>query len=391
MTGASRPQVPGNGGALQGLRILFLFGSLDLGGAERQGLEVADYLKGVCGARVEVWGLSEKPGRLSELCQERSIPWQGIRFHWGIRKGFSHFFEFLARLRANRPDVLISATCVPNLVCALMWKAAGARLCIWNQVDEGLLLHGGVLHRLAVRLPHCFISNSTGGRDFLSRTYGLPPGRITVIHNGIAPPKPIHGRDEWRRRLGVEPDATLACMVANLSRHKDHETLLHAWAGISPRPGRPRTELLLAGRFDGTEDRLSRLCEDLAIGDRVRFLGPVDDVDGLLGACDLFVYSSRSEGIPNAVLEAMAAGLPVVATDIPGIREAVGDDGRPFLAPAGDSAALADRIELLLDGAELRNSLGARLQRRAESHFSVEDMRRATAGTIIAALGEQTR
>ncbi len=391
MTGVSLPHAVGNGGPLQGLKVLFLFGSLDLGGAERQGLEVADYLKGVCGARVEVWGLSERPGRLSELCRERSIPWQGIRFHWGIRKGFSHFFEFTARLRAKRPHVLISATCVPNLVCALLWKVAGARLCVWNQVDEGLLLHGGVLHRLAVRLPHCFISNSAGGRDFLSRTYGLPPGRITVIHNGIAPPKPLHDRDEWRRRLGVEPDATLACMVANLSRHKDHETLLHAWAEISLRPGRPRTELLLAGRFDGTEDRLAGLCEELAIKDRVRFLGPVDDVAGLLAACDLFVYSSRSEGIPNAVLEAMASGLPVAATDIPGIREAVGDDGRPFLATAGDSAALAERIGLLLDGAELRNTLGARLRRRAESEFSVEDMRRATAGTIIAALGERKR
>lgn len=379
------------GTSLEGLKVVFLFGSLDLGGAERQGLIVADFLKRIHGAEVEIWGLNEKPGRLAELCDRHAIPWRGIAFHWGVRRGVSHFFRFISIMRSKRPDVLVSATCVPNLVCALVWKLSGARLCVWNQVDEGLLLGKGVLHRTAVRLPSCFISNSTGGRDFLVRTYGLAPESIQVIHNGIAVPEPLVDRDAWRKRLGLSPGAPAACMVANLSRYKDHETLLRAWAEVSRGHGNGRAELLLAGRFDGAEAILQPLCEELGIADRVRFLGKVDDVDGLLAAVDLFVYSSRSEGIPNAILEAMVAGLPVAATDIPGIREAVGPEGNRFLAPAGDVAALAERIGCLLNDAELRVRVGERLRQRAVNEFSLARMCRETAEVFQAALDAGNR
>lgn len=381
----SRLGMARGGPPLEGLKVVFLFGSLDLGGAERQGLIVADFLKRTHGAEVEIWGLNEKPGRLAELCDRYAIPWRGIAFHWGVRRGFSHFFRFVSLMRSERPDVLVSATCVPNLVCALVWRLSGARLCVWNQVDEGLLLGKGVLHRIAVRLPSCFVSNSTGGRDFLVRTYGLSPESIKVIHNGIAVPKPLDDRDVWRQRLGLPADVPTACMVANLSRYKDHETLLRAWAEVSRRHGHGRAELLLAGRFDGAEAMLQPLCEELGIADRVRFLGKVDDVDGLLAAVDLFVYSSRSEGIPNAILEAMAAGLPVAATDIPGIREAVGPESIRYLAPAGDVAALAERIGCLLTDAELRVWVGERLRQRAENEFSLTRMCRETAEAYQAA------
>src|SRR2546426_8921983 len=86
------------------------------------------------------------------------------------------------------------------------------------------------------------------------------------------------------------------------------------------------------------------LARELNLGRSVRFLGPVDDVPGLLSAVDLAVLSSTSEGCPNAVLECMASGLPVVATDIPGIRKAVGPSGYNYLAPPDDARSFAERI-----------------------------------------------
>ena len=372
--------------ALQGMKILFVFGSFDLGGAERQGVLLADFLKNRCRSDVRIWGLDQRPGRMADLCDQYGIPWQGIRFHWGLRRGVSHFFEFVARMREQRPDILISYTCVPHIVCALVWKLAGALLCVWNQADEGLLLNRGPLHRFAVKRPHCFISNSKGGKDFLVKNYGFGPEAIQMIRNGIPARNPIAGRTAWRKQLGLAPDSFVACMVANLSRHKDHVTLLKAWREVLDRSGDSRAVLVLAGRFDGTEKVLHHLCEELGIFDQVRFLGKVDDVDGLLDAVDLFAYSSRSEGVPNAVLEAMAAGLPVVATDIPGIREAAGPEGSGFLAPVGDHRAFADRILLFLHDDLLRRTSGAQLKARVESEFSIDRMCEETATLLCSAL-----
>jgi len=386
---ADANRVAGHG--LQGLKILFLFGNLELGGAERQGLFLARYLKDECKADVHVWGLDRKPGRLSELCEEHGIPWRGIDFHWGLRKRWFRFVPCVRELKRQRPDILISYTCVPNLVAALGWKHAGAGLCVWNQADEGLLLNRGLLHRFAVKRPHCYISNSSGGRDFLVGTYGLQAEKIAVVRNGIPAPAPLQGRSAWRDRLGVGDDAFVACMVANISPYKDHATLVRAWGEVVERIGSGCSPLLLlAGRFDGREDALRGLAAELGVSDSIRFLGKVADVDGLLSATDLFVYSSLSEGIPNAVLEAMTAGLPVSATAIPGIREAVGPDGTDFLAPPGDPTALARSMLRFLRDADLRREIGARLRRRAETEFAVDRMCRESAAIMLKALAARS-
>jgi glycosyltransferase involved in cell wall biosynthesis len=106
-------------------------------------------------------------------------------------------------------------------------------------------------------------------------------------------------------------------------------------------------------------------------------VGEVDDVSGLLGACDLAVFSSRSEGLGRGATEPMYVGLPVVGTDVPGIREAVGDVGAAFLAPPGDAAGLADRIVRLAADPELRVQVGranAALVRERQSAASTNDV-----------------
>jgi glycosyltransferase involved in cell wall biosynthesis len=149
---------------------------------------------------------------------------------------------------------------------------------------------------------------------------------------------------------------------------------LKAWRIVIDKLGQNEKTpvLLLAGRFDQDYEMLKEMSVRMNLGESIRFLGQVKDVAGLLGAVDLGVFSSRSEGMPNGVLECMAAGLPVAATDIPCIREAVGQEGYPYLAPPGDAEALAGKILLLMQSRELRAQVGAANRRRITQEFNTQ-------------------
>jgi glycosyltransferase involved in cell wall biosynthesis len=148
-------------------------------------------------------------------------------------------------------------------------------------------------------------------------------------------------------------------MLAHFHSGKDHQTLLRAWRRVvDAARDDPKPVLLLAGRPAGTEHAVKALAFDLDLREHIRFLGDVDDVGGLLRASDIAVFSSSSDLFGRAATEPMRAGLPVVATDIPGIREAVGDDGAAFLAPPGDDGVLAAAILRLVRDPELRERVG---------------------------------
>jgi len=188
--------------------------------------------------------------------------------------------------------------------------------------------------------------------------------------------------------LNVDTTVLIAVMVANLSSYKDHATLLDSWMlllqqwkGIPPL-------LVLAGRFDDRADALEKQALKLGITENVRFLGAVDDVSGLLSASDLCVHSSPSEGIPNAVVEAMASGLAIAGTDIPGMREAVGDEGIPFLVPPADPLALANIMIQLLSEPDLRLTQGVLMKKRASDLFGFDRFCRDTVKYLNSCAGE---
>lgn len=370
---------------LCGKKVVFVFGSLDLGGAERRGLLLADYLQKRVGAIVQVVGLNKTPGRLSSMCDELGISWSGVPFHWGFRRRVPSFLRAVRAIRRTDAEIVLSYTRVPNLVCAWGKRWVGAELLVWNQADEGLLLNGSLPFRIAAAAPHCFISNSNGGRAFLIDTYDISPDSVNVVPNGVAMSAPRLGRDEWRRQWEVPSQAPVVGMVANLSVYKDHDTLIRAWRRVVAAGWDQQPVLVLAGRCDGTEQGLKMLAQELGVSGQLKILGAVDDVAGLLQALDLFAYSSKSEGVPNGVLEAMASGLGVVGTDIPGIREAVGPEGAAYLTPVGDSDTMADRIIKLLRGKAVRQQLGQALRERIERNFSLEVMCRRSEDIISSA------
>jgi glycosyltransferase involved in cell wall biosynthesis len=273
----------------------------------------------------------------------------------------------------------------PNVVCGLVWRWTGARICIWNQRDEGRSDRVGKSFQLwAARQVPLFISNSFHGREFLIQSLCAKPERIHVVYNGVEFAHSQANKLVWRNRLGVGEQCFLACMVANLHRYKDHATLLNAWASVVHRldqVGCPAV-LLLAGRFGNTYETLRELARKLELGRSVRFLGEVTDLSGLLNEVDLGVFSSQYEGCPNGVLECMAAGLAVVGTDIPGIREALGQNGYSCLVPPADAKALADKVFQFAVEPKLREKLGSVNRRRIELEFSPKRMCEETVNLI---------
>ena len=376
---------------LSGARIIIVIGELELGGAERQAIVLAQYLAREQKAQVEVWGYGE-PGRATELCDEYGITWRSapIPLPWSHNRleQLKRLFKFAMVLRQARPDVILPFMFFESVVCGLVWRMTGARTCIWNQRCEGRDRLGRWAEKLAIRFTPRFIANSEHGAEFLVKTLGVNPGAVRVVHNAVSLPSADWNRERWRQSLGVTDDCFLACMVANLQMFKDHVTLLKAWRIVLDRFDRHQPVLLLAGRFDGTHHQLKAIAYDLELGNSVRFLGGVKDVSGLLGSVDLGVHSSVNEGCPNGVLECMAAGLAVVGTDYPGIREAVGPSGYAYLARPGDSDALAEQIIALALDPQARREAGAANRLRVETEFHPRNMYQKMISLIAAGLNE---
>jgi glycosyltransferase involved in cell wall biosynthesis len=350
---------------VNGRRVIIVLGNLELGGAERQALILARHLSQR--NQVEVWGFN-KSGPVADSCEQHGIPWR-------VEPVNAQRLESVRRvawcLRAASPDVLLPYTWLPNVVCGFVWKWTGARVCVWNQRDEGLFLPRTTWERWAVQRTPRFISNSQGGARFLIEKLKVDPAKVNVVHNGIERSTPQMDRNAWRKRLEIDDASFVACMVANLHTNKDHETLLRAWR-IVMMELRREAVLVLAGRHDGAYESLVALTRELEIERGVRFAGQVDDVAGLLSTVDIGVFSSRSEGCPNGVLECMAAGLAIAATDIEAVRDVVGSP--EFLAPVGNERALAHSILRLADDPELCVRLGAENRERIVEEYDARRM-----------------
>ena len=161
-----------------------------------------------------------------------------------------------------------------------------------------------------------------------------------------------------------------AIFVGRLSPEKGLPDLLHAWATVKARASRS-VKLRIIG--DGPQaDELRALALALDLGETVEFFGYCEDVPAELAKADLFVLPSYAEGNSNAILEAMRAGLPIVATRVGGAAIQVGSEGERFLVPPGDRQALADRLHELIEDESLRRRLGTAMRARIESVFAIE-------------------
>jgi L-malate glycosyltransferase len=232
------------------------------------------------------------------------------------------------------------------------------------------------LQRHAYRCAHVVVANSSAGRAHLERE-GVPSSRIRVIPNGIA-------ADRFRPTSRVQPVQTIVT-VANLRREKAHDVLLRAAALLVPTHGNLR--FVIAGEGP-CASALRALAASLRLDGHVEFLGHVTDVPALLGRADAFVLPSLTEAFPNAAMEAMAAGLPVVASAVGGLLDLIDHGHTGLLAPAGDPSALAAAISTLVSDPVRAARLGAAAREHVASRYSFDRMVRSFEDLYLAHLGE---
>lgn len=199
----------------------------------------------------------------------------------------------------------------------------------------------------------------------------IPPDKLKLIYNGIELPIAFPGRIEARRKLGLEPQTLVGLIVANLISYKGHTDLIAGLGQISSGLP-PGWRMLCAGRDQGLKAKLERLVAEHGLSENVQFLGECPEVSQLFAAADFGVLSSWEEGFSNVILETMAAGLPMIVTDVGGNPEAVLDGETGFVVPPHDTAAIGKAILRLAPDPVLRQRLGAAGKARVEQNFSLE-------------------
>lgn len=214
------------------------------------------------------------------------------------------------------------------------------------------------------------IGNSPSVVEHLAAKAGIPRDRLRLVKGGIDP-EPIRlAAAASRAGLGLDSQAGMILWVGRVDPVKGLDTLIDAL----PLLGRDRpTHLVLAG--DGPDrDRLMSRVERLGFTARVHWIGVRDDVASLLKAADVFAFPSRTEGLPNALLEAMAAARPIVTTDVPGCRDLISHEQTGLIVPCGDAYRLAAAIRRLLDDPELACRLGRRASQAVDEKWHAQRM-----------------
>lgn len=231
-----------------------------------------------------------------------------------------------------------------------------------------------MLRRLVTRLLYCWADHIVAVSDEVAaearRLFRAPSSKITTIINRIdtesyAPPVDAQ---TVKTSLGIGPQQRVITTVSRLELHKGHGCLLEALAMLAARHADVR--LLLLGEGPA-RPALEEQCRASGLDGRVVFLGVRDDVRSILAATDIFAFPSFAEGTSLALMEAMAAGRPIVAADIPGNRTLLSHEKNAMLVPAGDAAALASALARLLDNPEEAQALGAQARAFVREHFDI--------------------
>ena len=241
------------------------------------------------------------------------------------------------RMRRERPDIVHAYLPAANVIGPVAARLSGVPRVIVSKRSLADYKEGHPFLRqvelLGNRLADVVLVNSDAVQRDVERTERYWEGKFRKIYNGVAP-IPSWTKEEaetFRRREGFSPDGLLVLCVSNFFAYKGHDDLVEAAARLVP--SFPGVTFLLVGRESGALAATRSLVARLGVGEHIRFLGSRTDVPDLLRAADLFVHPSHQEGFSNAILEAMAAGLPVVACDVGGNPEAVVDGVTGRLVP----------------------------------------------------------
>ena len=277
-----------------------------------------------------------------------------------------------ALLKEIRPDVLHTYLLHGNILGRLIGRLVGVPVIIGSERTIGQARKWG---RLATRLTNPLtdaveVNSEIGGRA-IERDLGVPSEKIELVRSGLdlSVFSSASRRDELRSEFGVTADQHLIVYMGRLRTVKGVEFGIRAFATALEQL--PNIRMVLAGEGD-QRNFLGSLVSELGISEQVEFLGVRNDVPELLGAADSVLMPSLTEGFPRTAIEAMAAGKPVIATNVGGTPEAVIDGETGILVPARDSDALSAAIVRLVGDTDLQARLAQAGRKRAEKNYSVD-------------------
>lgn len=342
-------------------KIVHFITDLDVGGTELMLVRLILYLTPYFDIHVVC---AKGHGRAGALLEVQGIPVTYLNLrHWfdvGIIYRFYHL------VRTVKPDILITHLIHADIFGRIFGKLCGIKIVMCSQ--HGSLLQWEFLRtldRLTTPLVTLYIVQTNVARHDLSRRLRIPRQRFAVIPNSVPPHHPP--RSELTPVRQTEPDNLRIICVSRLRRRKGHEYLLAAFEQLYHQ--NQHLSLLLVG--DGErEAALRQHTQSYQSRTHIHFLGDRPDVPTLLDSADIFVLPSLAEGMSNALLEAMAAGLPCVVTDIAVNREVVVADKTGILVPTRDSPGLATAIGKLISNPQLRQQLGQNAREYVQQHHA---------------------
>jgi glycosyltransferase involved in cell wall biosynthesis len=345
--------------------VLLLVTTFDVGGAERVLVELAAGLR-ARGYRVLAVCLQRRSGSIGRELEDAGATVFDLRMRgkWDLRV----LWKLVAMLRAKQIDVLYTFLYHASVLGRIAGKLAGTPVILSSQQT---MVWQPALGRLANRLTAAactrVVAVSDSVADYLVDTVGVRRDRVVTIPNSVDTSSFSPTRTE-----SSEP---VAGMIARLTPEKDHQTLIAAFAEVRNRWRQAR--LVFAG--EGPErPSIEHAIHNTGIADAVTLLGHVDDVRPVLAQLSVYVQSTHVEGMPVAVLEAMAAGLPVIATRVGGNTDAVVDGRTGLLVPPNDVGAMAEALDSLFSDPDRRAEMGAEGQKRVAAAFSTQAMVAAT-------------
>jgi glycosyltransferase involved in cell wall biosynthesis len=351
-----------------------------LGGTERQVMNLA---AGLDPERFDLHIACN--GKVGELLGEATA--LGVPVTEYAIKSLYNFGSMKARLRFARNlrersiEIVHSYGFYSNLFAIPAARLAGVPVVIASIRDCGETLTPTQkrVQRFFCSMADCILANAEGVRRWLIRE-GYPACKIQVIRNGIVGPAPMAARCDggWlRQEFGLASDTRLIAVCSRLNAMKGLEYFLDAAAVVGRL--RPDVRFLIVGgnghKSDGTyQAELERYAASRGLETRVIFTGFRTDVARMLPEIDISVLPSLSEGLSNSLLEAMAAGVPVIATRVGGTPELVEDGTTGLLVPPRDSGALSQSMTLLLDNPQTARRIGAAGRSHVLSRFSIDKM-----------------
>ena len=356
--------------------VLFIIDSFEQGGSERQALQLLRQLHESGRCRVRIACLQDR-GSLKAEAEKLGL---GEIHEYALTSFYDwNFIKQLRRLiryvKENRIDVVHTHCFYTNIfgMTGAYFARVPARVTSKGETDGFRSPLQKFAERVSFRLAHRVIANCLVVQNQLVRE-GLSPKRIIQHYNGLdlerLKVRAGITRAEARRLFGLPEGRRFITIVANLRNPvKDHQIFLRSAAQVRARVS--DAAFVIAGEGE-LMPGLRELAVQLGIAADVHFIGRCDEVATLLFASDVGVLSSKAEGFANAILEYMAAGLPVVATDVGGVREAIVDGQSGHIVPGGSAERMAERIINVLNNHDAARAMGSLNRGIVAQKFSSE-------------------